>query len=146
MPDDSRCAFVRDYLNKNDRFCAFAGIRITLVKEDYAEAEAGLNEHTLNGLNVAQGGVIYTLADLSFAGAANANATGKACIGMGGNITYLRPGTGKKLRAEARMINRNRRTCLCGVDVFDDSGRRIAYGTFTGFMLEQDFGSLPQGK
>ena len=54
-------------------------------------------------------------------------------IAMGGNITYIRPGTGKKLRAEATQLNRGKRTGLFSVDVFNDEGKLVAHATINGF-------------
>ena len=62
---------LKDFLNENDRFCKFCGIKLTEIAAGYAEAEVEINESLVNGRNVAQGGVIMTLADFAFAGAIN---------------------------------------------------------------------------
>lgn len=65
------CNAVLERLNREDRFCAYNGIRLTVVREGYAEAELRVTEHTMNGLGIVQGGALYTLCDLAFAGASN---------------------------------------------------------------------------
>ena len=61
---------VIDYINRMDRFAAANNIRLTKVEPGYAEAELVITEAVLNGNNVVQGGAIFTLADIAFAGAA----------------------------------------------------------------------------
>ena len=64
-----------DYIEffKQDRFAVSSGIRLTEVKPGYAKAELTIAENHLNAGNVAQGGALFTLADLAMAAAANAN-------------------------------------------------------------------------
>lgn len=62
---------LKERLNKEDRFCAYNGIRLTEIREGYAEAELTVTEHSLNGLGIVQGGALFTLCDLAFAGASN---------------------------------------------------------------------------
>ena len=60
-------------LNNDDRFCRYNGMRIDVLRLGYAEAVMDITENSLNGLGIAQGGSIFTLADLAFAGAANSH-------------------------------------------------------------------------
>ena len=39
---------LKERLNKEDRFCAYNGIRLTEIREGYAEAELTVTEHSLN--------------------------------------------------------------------------------------------------
>ena len=72
-----------------------------------------------------------TIHQQTAAGASNSRNQGM--ISMGGNISYIRPGTGKKLRSVAREINRGQRTGLFTVDVFNDEDKIIAHATINGF-------------
>ena len=128
---------IKEYLNTRDRFCVANDMKITVISEGYAEAEMPISDNKLNGLDVVQGGAIYTLADFAFAGASNANKDDRRCIGSASNINYLRPGTGTKLKAVAKIIHAGRKTCLSSVDVFNDQNKLIATGTFQGFMLDK---------
>ena len=130
-------AEIMEYLNTRDRFCITNDMRLTVVSEGYAEAEMPLSENKLNGLDVAQGGAIYTLADFAFAGAANANRENRRCLGSSSNIHYLRPGTGSKLKAIAKMVHSGKKICLCNVEVFNDQEKLIATATFQGVLLEK---------
>ena len=130
-------AEIMEYLNTRDRFCVANDMKITVLSEGYAEAEMPLSENKLNGLDVAQGGAIYTLADFAFAGASNANKEDRRCIGSASSINYIRPGTGSKLKAVAKIIHAGRKTCLANVEVFNDQDKLIATCTFQGFMLDK---------
>ena len=126
---------IMEYLNTRDRFCVANDMKITVLSEGYAEAEMPVSENKLNGLNVVQGGAIYTLADFAFAGASNANKDDRRCIGSATSINYIRPGTGTKLKAVAKIIHAGKKTCLSTVEVFNDQNKLIATATVQGFML-----------
>ena len=128
---------IQTYLNTRDRFCVANNMKITVLEQDYAEAVMPVSEDKLNGLDVVQGGAIYTLADFAFAGAANANKDDKRCIGTVSSINYLRPGTGSYIKAVAKMVHTGKKTCTCIVSVFNDQEKLIATATFQGFMLEK---------
>ena len=53
------------------------------------------------------------------------------------NISFIRPGTGRRLRAVATEVSRGRRTGVYSVQVFNDDGKVVAHGTTTGFISEE---------
>ena len=120
-----------DYINRFDRFAAANNIRLTKVEPGYAEAELIITDNVLNGNDVVQGGAIFTLADIAFAGAANAENQGM--VTQSSNLTFLRPGDGQKLFAVARVINRGRATGLYEVEIRNDRGKLVAHGIMNGF-------------
>ena len=128
---------LKELLNKDDRFCRYNGMRLDVLRTGYAEAVMEITENSLNGVGIAQGGSIFTLADLAFAGAANSY--GFRTVGLNSTISFLRPGVGKSLRAKATEVNRGRRTCVYSVDVFNEDGKLVAHGTSTGFITEEKF-------
>jgi len=83
---------------------------------------------------LAQGGAIFTLADICFTVAANANEP--MTVSHSAEIHYLRPGTGSCLYAEASRISEGRTTALFRVEVYDDRRRLVAYATVTGFHVQ----------
>ena len=119
------------FINRFDRFAAENNIRLTKVEPGYAEAELIISESHLHGNNVVQGGAIFTLADIAFAGAANAENEGM--VTQTSNLTFLRPGDGTKLVAAARVVNRGRMTGVYTVEVRNDRGKLVAYGQMNGF-------------
>jgi len=90
---------IKEKLNRDDRFCRYNEMRIDVIRPGYAEAVMEITENKLNGLGIAQGGAIFTLADLAFAGASNA--VGFRTVAFTSNISFIRPGTGRRLRAVA---------------------------------------------
>ena len=126
---------IKEKLNRDDRFCRYNEMRIDVIRPGYAEAVMELTENKLNGLGIAQGGAIFTLADLAFAGASNA--AGFRTVAFTSNISFVRPGTGRRLRAVATEVSRGRRTGVYSVQVFNDDGKVVAHGTTTGFISEE---------
>lgn len=126
---------IKEKLNQDDRFCRYNEMRIDVIRPGYAEAVMEITENKLNGLGIAQGGAIFTLADLAFAGASNA--AGFRTVAFTSNISFVRPGTGKRLRAIATEVSRGRRTGVYCVQVFNDDGKIVAHGTTTGFISEE---------
>ena len=126
---------IKEKLNRDDRFCRYNEMRIDVIRPGYAEAVMEITENKLNGLGIAQGGAIFTLADLAFAGASNA--AGFRTVAFTSNISFIRPGTGRRLRAVATEVSRGRRTGVYSVQVVNDDGKVVAHGTTTGFISEE---------
>ena len=126
---------IKETLKRDDRFCRYNEMRIDVIRPGYAEAVMEITENKLNGLGIAQGGAIFTLADLAFAGASNA--AGFRTVAFTSNISFIRPGTGRRLRAVATEVSRGRRTGVYSVQVFNDDGKVVAHGTTTGFISEE---------
>ncbi len=133
---------LKELLNRDDRFCRYNRIQLEMVEFGYAEAVMDLTEHTMNGLGIAQGGSIFSLSDLAFAGAASSH--GRRVVGLNSSINFIRPGVGRQLRAKATEVSYGRRTCVFRVEVFNDDGKIVAHGSFTGFVTEEEFTTLNQ--
>ena len=122
---------IMDYINRFDRFASGNDIRLTKVEPGYAEAELIISEKLLDGNDAVQGGAIFPLADIAFAGAANSENEGM--VTQCSNLTFLRPGTGSKLFATARVIHRGRTTGLYSVEIRNEQGKLVASGQMNGF-------------
>ena len=86
---------------KNDRFADNVGIELTEVKKGYSRAQLKITDEHLNAGGRTQGGVLFTLADLALAAAANSHGT--LAFSLSSNINFLRASTtGDILYAEAR--------------------------------------------
>ena len=119
---------------ENDRFVKACNITIKEAKEGYCECVMQISENHLNAGNVIQGGAIYTLADFTFAVAANCE--GKMTVTQNADITYIKAGKDDCIRAVANKISSGKSTCLYEVKVFDGSENVIAYATFNGFIKD----------
>ncbi len=116
---------------KNDRFASFMGIELVKMETGYAMAKMEVLEKHLNGVNMIQGGAIFTLADFAFAAAANAS--GQVTVGLNANIVYFKASKGKTLIAEAKEVSASAKIAHYNVDVFNESKDYIAQVNITGY-------------
>jgi len=108
-----------------DRLAGRLGIRLTRFEPGHAVTEMDIRpEHHHNGMGMLHGGVIFTLADVAFAAAANAaeyNAVGVSC-----QISYLRAARAGRVVATARVRGESRRLGHYEVEVRDEQGELLA--------------------
>lgn len=122
-------------LLENDRFATFIGIELVKVEPGYAEAKMDISEKHLNGVNIIQGGAIFTLADFAFAAASNA--CGQVTVGINANIAYFQTSKGKTLIAEAKEVAASRKISNYTVDVFNENKDHIAQLSITGYKKNE---------
>ena len=125
-------------LNSTDRFAKSIGAQLTEVREGYAKAELTVEERHLNGANVCQGGVIYTLADFAFAGVANCHGT--LTLGISNTITFLKSAQlGDHLIAECTETFDHHRLPYCDMKITNQSGELLAAMTGLAYRMKRDF-------
>ena len=125
---------IRAFLADDHFAFDLCGISIDAVGEGTAECSMKLEEKHLNANHVAQGGAIFTLADICFTVAANA--TEIMTVSHSADIHYLRPGSGSCLYAHAQRVSEGRTTALYRVEVTDEKERLVAYASITGFHVQ----------
>lgn len=109
----------------NDRFTAALGIVVERAEPGYAVARLEVRDDMLNGFDIVHGGVVFALADTTFAFACNESEY--VTVGAGAEITYLRPArAGQRLVATATRRARSGRTGLYDVTVATADGETIA--------------------
>ncbi|MDD3214922.1 MAG: PaaI family thioesterase [Eubacteriales bacterium] len=111
------------------------GITIDEVTPTGAKCSMPVTEKHLNSNGVVQGGAIFTLCDTAFSAAANAG--DRLTVSRSADITYVKPGRGARLYADAEQISRGGSTCLYRVSVYDDAHVLIAFMTGNGFFLSK---------
>lgn len=127
-----------ELLNKNDRFAASIGAQLTTIREGYAKAELTVEERHLNGANVCQGGVMYTLADLAFAGVANCHRI--LTLGISNTITFLKSAKlGDHLTAECTEVLDHQKLPYCDIRVTNQNGEILAMVTGLAYRMRKDF-------
>jgi acyl-CoA thioesterase len=126
---------LKEFINENDTFGKSNAIQITHLEEGYAEAELQVNPNSMNAVHTVQGGAIFTLADMAFAGAANS--FGDKCVAMSAAVSFIRPGTGKKLFAKAKVISKGKRSCVVDVEILSEEDKLLAKLQITGFFFEK---------
>ena len=108
-----------------DRAANALGMRIDEVRQGYARLSMPVRGDMVNGHHICHGGLIFSLADTTFAYACNSynkNTVASAC-----NIDFLAPGKeGDTLSAEAVEMSASGRTGVYDVTVRDSAGKAIA--------------------
>jgi acyl-CoA thioesterase len=125
---------------RGDRFAARCGIRLLAVRSGFARAALRLRPDHRNGLDVAQGGAIFTLADFAFAAASNSH--GVPAVALDVAITFARAARTGVLTAEAREVALSRKVSVCEVRVTDAGGALVA--AFRGTAYRKDDVAVPR--
>lgn len=108
-----------------DRAVQALGIRIVEVRPGYARAAMRVREDMLNGHCVCHGGMIFSLADTTFAYSCNSH--GGAFVAAAASIDFLAPGqAGDELTAEAVERWRSKRNGVYEVTVVNQRGETVA--------------------
>ncbi|HEY6099649.1 MAG TPA: hotdog fold thioesterase [Anaeromyxobacter sp.] len=134
MPAPDTSALARRLLS-GDRWAAAAGAKLVELREGYARATLRLRPVHLNGVGVAQGGAVFTLADFAFAAAANSHGT--VAVALDTSITFARAATRGVLTAEAREESLSRRVSVCNVRVTSEDGAVVALFRGTAFRKDE---------
>lgn len=112
---------------------ATTGITIEAVEEDYAKCQLIVEEKHMNAAGGVMGGALFTLADFTFAVAANI--TDKLTVSATSQITYLNPVKGKILTAEASCEKSGKRTASYTIRITDEYDTQVATVAITGVRI-----------
>jgi len=107
-----------------DRFARDMGIELVAVSPGRATARLEITEAHHNGLGMAQGGAVFTLADLAFAAASNSHGT--VAVAINASISFMKATAGGVLTAQAEEITANPKLSTYTVHVTDESGDVVA--------------------
>ncbi len=116
---------------EGDAFAKLIGAELTEISEGYAKAQMLVTENHLNGNGTCQGGAIFTLADLAFAGCVNSH--GQVSVSTNANIAFVHAAGKGWLYAEAREIVNHHRLPYGEVRVTDENGQLIAILTSSAY-------------
>ena len=112
--------------NLNDRFARHLHAEILEVGEGHAKAKLKIRQEFLNGLDVVHGGVIFSLADYTFALAVNNPEETGLAINV--SINFIKSAhLGDEILAQVKQVSRSRRL-----------------GTYQGFVTNQNNDTLAQ--
>lgn len=127
-----------DYF-KNDRYAALTGIELQETSEGFAKATLLLDERHLNANGVAQGGVIFTLAD--FVTGVASNSHGEMAVSISAHATFMKSSRpGDVLTAEAKERFLHKRLGNYQVNVTNQSGSLVATLETTVYRKDQNTG------
>lgn len=125
-------------LNTQDRFAHSIGAQLTEIRDGYARAELTVGESHINAGGVCQGGVMYTLADLSFAGVANCHGT--LTLGINNTITFLKSAKlGDRLKAECTELLDHHKLPYCDIRITNQDDELVAVMTGLAYRMKKDF-------
>ena len=95
------------------------------VQEGYAKVEMVFTHDMENMFGMAHGGALFSLIDEAFEVASNSHGTMAVALNM--NVNYMAsPAKGSKLTAEAKEINKTKKTAAYNIIVTDDKNNLIA--------------------
>lgn len=121
---------------KEEPFAKKFRLRLIEVLEGYAKVEMRFTEDMENMFGMAHGGAIFSLIDAAFEVASNSHGTMAVALNM--NINYLAtPEKGTLLTAEAKEINRTKKTATYDIRATDDSGKLLACCQALVYRLEK---------
>lgn len=117
-----RCA---DEMWAHDKASQALGMRLLEVAPGAARMDMVIREDMLNGQGICHGGILFALADSTFAFACNSY--DDRTLAQGCSIEYMRPASlGQRITARARERSRGRRTGVYDVELCDEQGRTLA--------------------
>lgn len=112
-----------------DEFIKYVGVDVVRNEAGEVVAQLRIEPQHLNGVGVAQGGAIFTLADYAFAMASNSD--GRISVGLNTTITYVEPARlGDLLTARVEEISRKRTISNYAIRIVNQEDKTIA--SFTG--------------
>lgn len=117
---------------KNDRFANHNDIRLISIGKGEASAEMTVSEKHLNGVDIIQGGALFTLADFAFAAASNSH--GRIAVATNASINFFKGVSSGKLTAKAKELNSGKTLSSYMVDIMDENDTKIAFFSGTAFM------------
>ena len=108
-----------------DHFAKHAGIESLEAKDGHATARMPLRDEHMNGLGIAHGGAIYTLADMVLGAASNSH--GYPAVALSASIHFVKSArAGDVLHADARELHRGRRVSSYEIRITNNAGELVA--------------------
>lgn len=126
---------MENYVAKHDKLVRHLQMNIESASKGYAKVTMPITENHKNGMGMAHGGAIFSLADVAFGTAANAGSE-TGVVSLSTTIEFLRPGKVSPLTAEARVVRAGQHILTYDVEVFDGSGALVAKCMSSGFLTD----------
>lgn len=109
---------------EKDRFADLSNIEVVSISPGKATTTMEIEDMHLNGVGTVHGGALFTLADFTFALAANSHGT--VTVAINANISYFKGVSSGVLRAEARELSSGGRIASYTVDIYDETSDLVA--------------------
>ncbi len=115
--------FIKNFFQK-DKFAQHVGIELLEVEPGRAKTSMLIKEEHLNAIGSVHGGALFTLADYTFAVAANSY--GNVTVAINANISFMKSAKTGMLIAEAKEISLNPKLSTYTIDIYDSNQDLIA--------------------
>jgi acyl-CoA thioesterase len=127
---------VRELLGQ-DRFAKLLGIELLDVSNGAAKSKMEIRDEHLNGVDIAQGGVIFTLADFTLAAAANSH--GQIAVVINASISFIKAVQKGILLAEAIETSRSSKIATYIVNISNMDDELVAEYHGTAYRKKETF-------
>jgi len=109
---------------KKDKFAEYCGIELLEVSPGRAKTRMELKPHHFNGMGTCHGGALFTLADFTFAAAANSHC--RVAVAIDTSITFMKAAMKGIITAQAEENSVNPKLGSYTVRITDESGELLA--------------------
>lgn len=121
-------------INEKTPFHKLMGVFIIEIGKGFAMTGVKIEEKHLNPLNIAHGGVLFTLMDITMGMAART--LGKQVITVEMNINYIAPANiGDEVKATAKMLHVGNKTSVAVCEAYSQNGKLLASARETFFNV-----------
>ena len=133
MIDPERKDFIFRSVNTPHQFSYENGVTVTHVEPGRAEGVLEVGPNSINPHGNVHGGALSTLADT--VGGCCACSKGGVCVTASSSMEFLRPANGSMITCIATPKKLGRTLAVVQTDLFNDSEKLVATGTFTFFIV-----------
>ena len=123
--------WAREFFKEDIYATETTGINIDQADKDYAKCSLEILPKHKNAAGSVMGGAIFTLADFTFAVAANVD--NPVTVSVSSSISYVGAAKGNTLFCEAVCVKSGKSTCTFILNISDNLGNAVATVTTTGF-------------
>lgn len=129
-----------DKFFEGDRLSKHLNITIVDAGNDTAKCVMEIDNNLLNANDLVHGGALFSLADYTFAVAANADAiinenTESVIVSHSIEIRYLLPANSNSITADAMCISKEGRRSVFNVNLWDEAGNKVAVAKANGTLV-----------
>lgn len=123
----------RKFFSQDKYATQATSIQLEQVGEHYAKCVLEIQDIHKNAYGGVMGGVIFTLADFTFA--VSSNFRQPLTVSVTAQVNFIEMAKGNKLISQSKLIKDGRTTCLYQIDITDELGTKIAFVTISGMKI-----------
>ncbi len=113
----------------------YSGVEIEKWEKGNVELKLPVTENMLNRHGILQGGMSYTLADMS--AGITAVSLGAGAITVQGSINYIKSVKEGYIFTKNKIIHEGKSTIVINVELFNENKELISNGVFTMFIVDR---------